>query len=75
MKLYYTQKFIKDYEALPKNIQKAVDKQLAFLLKNPSHPSLRVKKMQDPRDIWEGRVTGGYRLLFPPKYLSSPAFF
>jgi hypothetical protein len=34
-------------------LQKAVHKQLALLLSNPRHPSLNIKKMQDPRDIWE----------------------
>lgn len=34
-------------------LQKAVHKQLALLLSNPCHPSLNIKKMQDPRDIWE----------------------
>ncbi len=62
MKIYFTKSFKKDYKKLPANIQKSVDKQMRWLLENPDHPSLNLKKMQDPRDIWEIRVTRGYRL-------------
>jgi hypothetical protein len=39
----------------------AVDQQLELLLANPQHPSLNLKKMQEPRNIWEGRVSVPYR--------------
>ncbi len=61
MKIVFTRSFKRDYGKLPARIQKAVDKQLVWLLENLNHPSLNLKKMQDPRDIWEGRVTHGYR--------------
>jgi mRNA-degrading endonuclease RelE of RelBE toxin-antitoxin system len=64
MKLFFTKSFMRDYQALPENLQKAVDKQLERLAENPRHPSLQVKKMQDSRNIWEARVTQGYRLTF-----------
>ncbi|MBU1209247.1 MAG: hypothetical protein KKH04_20350 [Proteobacteria bacterium] len=64
MRLLFTKNFVRDYHRLPQEIQKAVDKQLELLLENVKHPSLNVKKMNDPRDIWEGRVTGGYRFTF-----------
>ncbi len=64
MQLLFTQSFKKDYKRLPANIQKAADKQLALLLSDPQYPSLKLKKMQDPRNIWEGRVTRGYRFTF-----------
>jgi len=64
MKLYPTAAFKKDYQRLPQQIQKRVDKQLGFLLEDPSHPSLGCKKMKDPREIWELRVTYSYRLTF-----------
>ena len=41
-----------------------MDRKLAPFLENPRHPSLHVKKMNDPRDIWEGRITRGYRFTF-----------
>ncbi|MFZ5452014.1 MAG: type II toxin-antitoxin system RelE/ParE family toxin [Thermodesulfobacteriota bacterium] len=67
MKLFFTESFIKDYQALPDQLQKIVDRKLELFLNNQRHPSLQVKKMQDPRDIWEARITKGYRLTFQIK--------
>ena len=64
MKLLFTKTFIRDYRKLPREIQNRTDKQLGLLLSNPQHPSLNLKKMQDPRGIWEGRVTASYRFTF-----------
>ena len=67
MKLEFTKAFIKDYRKLPSSIKKTTDKNLALLLSNSTHPSLHVKKMNDPRNLWEGRVTDSYRLTFQIK--------
>jgi len=64
MRLLFTKNFVRNYRRLPKEIQEAVDKQLELLLANSRHPSLNIKKMNDPRGIWEGRVTAGYRFTF-----------
>ena len=64
MKLLFTRTFIKCYRKLPKRIQSATDKQLELLLSDPEHPSLNIKKMKDPRKIWEGHVTESYRFTF-----------
>jgi len=64
MKLAFTKTFVRDYRKLPQDIQQLTDKQLGLLLSNPRHPSLNLKKMQDPRDIWEGRITLSYRFTF-----------
>ena len=64
MKIRRSDSFKKDFKKLPENIQNKIIKQLSFLLENPRHPSLRLKKMEDPRDIWEVRVTKGYRFTF-----------
>ncbi len=64
MKLAFTHSFIHDYQALPDHLQKAVDKKLKLLLSNLRHPSLNIKKMRDPRNIWEGRISRGYRFTF-----------
>lgn len=61
-KLLYTPRFAKDYQRLPAKIQVAFEKQLKLLLSNPDHPSLDLKKMKDPRNIWRIKVTAGYRL-------------
>lgn len=64
MKLFFTHSFIRDYQGLPDHLQKTVDQKLKLFLNNQRHPSLNIKKMQDPRDIWEGRITKGYRFTF-----------
>ena len=64
MKLAFSKRFVKDYRRLPAHIQKAADKQLERLLSDFGHPSLNTKKMQDPRGIWEGRLSQGYRFTF-----------
>jgi mRNA interferase RelE/StbE len=64
MKLSFTKTFIRDYHKLPRELQEIVDKQLDLLLSNQRHPSLNIKKMNDPRNIWEGRATASYRFTF-----------
>ncbi len=67
MKISFTKNFIRNYCKLPQHIQKTTDKQLELLLSNPRHPSLNIKKMNDPRNIWEGRITESYRFTFQIK--------
>lgn len=64
MKLSFTKTFVRDYHKLPHGLQETVDKQLELLLSNQRHPSLNIKKMNDPRNIGEGRVTASYRFTF-----------
>lgn len=64
MRLELTARFLWDYERLPGNVQVRVDRALAWLLTNPRHPALRVKKMQGYPDRWEGRVSLSYRFTF-----------
>ncbi len=64
MKIIFSNSFEKDYKKLPVKIQKLLDEQLIMLLENSRHPSLRIKKMQGHRSIWEGRITQSYRFTF-----------
>lgn len=64
MKLYYTDRFKKQYKKLPKRVKEAVEKQLGLLMSNPEHPSLNIKIMQNQGNIWEGRITKSYRFTF-----------
>ncbi|MGH7949888.1 MAG: hypothetical protein ACREQF_11725 [Candidatus Binataceae bacterium] len=65
MRAIYSARFVRELSAAPKPIQGAFDKQLAFLLRHLRHPSLRAKKFDEARDIWQERVTGSWRFLFP----------
>ena len=64
MKIVFTRSFARDYQRLPERVREQVEKQLDFLMNNPRHPSLNLKILNDPRDIWEGRVSSGYRFTF-----------
>lgn len=64
MELFFTKSFIRDHQDLPESLRQTVDKKLRLFLANPRHPSLHIKKMHDPREIWEGRITAGYRFTF-----------
>ena len=64
MRIQTTAPFERDFQALPVSVQRRAAKQFQLLLDNPRHPSLRIKKMADPRDIWEGRVSRDYRFTF-----------
>jgi mRNA-degrading endonuclease RelE of RelBE toxin-antitoxin system len=60
----FTKRFKKEYNNLPKEIQKAFDQKLQLFLQDSSHPSLRVKRIQGTTDRWEGSVTMKYRFTF-----------
>ena len=62
MKLQTIRPFDRDYAGLPEEIKERVDNQLALLLLNPRHPSLRLKRIRGTADIWEVRVSRSYRL-------------
>ena len=64
MNASFTPHFQRNYQKLPKEIQAAFDKQLVLLLQNLRHPSLRAKKYDEARDLWQARVTGSYRCYF-----------
>ncbi len=42
-------------------MQRAFDRRAAFLAHNLRHPSLRAKKYDEARDIWQARVNSGWR--------------
>jgi mRNA-degrading endonuclease RelE of RelBE toxin-antitoxin system len=64
MKLHYTERFRQGYESAPPHIQRAFDRRAALLVSNLRHPSLRAKKYDEARDIWQARVNGGWRFNF-----------
>ena len=62
MKLQTTRPFDRDFAELPEEVKERVEKQLALLLPNPTHPSLRLTGIRGTADIWEVRVSRNYRL-------------
>lgn len=67
MKFRKTPQFDRDLEKLPSHIQAEARRKFKVLQQNPTypfHPSLRIKKMQKYKDIWEGHVTLDYVFTF-----------
>ena len=60
----FSKRFKKEYNNLPKEIQKAFDEKLSLFLKQTSHPSLRVKRIQGTKNRREGSITMKYRFTF-----------
>lgn len=63
MKIVFTEPFKSDYKNQSPEIQRALDKALGFLLVNPHHPSLHVKKLPGT-NIWYARISRAYRFTF-----------
>jgi len=64
MQLIQTTHLERDYKKLPLSIQKRTDEKLKLLVQNVSHPSLRVKRVQKYKGVFEGSITRDYRFLF-----------
>jgi mRNA-degrading endonuclease RelE of RelBE toxin-antitoxin system len=67
MKIQTTSRFDRDYARLPQQIQARTNKQLALLLSNSRHRSLRIEKAEGYSNIWKGRITREYRFTFTIK--------
>ena len=64
MRCHFTERFRRSFVAAPRIVQKAFDKQSRLLLENMRHPSLRVKKYDESRDLWQARVNDSWRFYF-----------
>ena len=64
MKVFYSLHFKKSFKFLPKEVKRKFKKQIDFLLKNFRYPSLRCKKYDEEKNIWQVRVDRNYRLYF-----------
>jgi hypothetical protein len=62
MKVLFSTHFVRAYQKAPAAMQRAFDKQLALLLHDLQHPSLRAKKYDAVR--WQARVTREWRFYF-----------
>lgn len=67
MRAFFTPHFRRNYQKLPKAIRRAFGKQLVHLLRDIRHPSLRAKKYDEHRNLWQARVTGNWRFYFEIK--------
>ena len=64
MAVILTEQFEQAYEKLSRAEKRSARKALALLADNPRHPSLRVKKMEGRKNIWEARSSKRLRVTF-----------
>ena len=64
MRLHFTERLRKGYAAAPRQVHKAFDKQTRLLAENLRHPSLRAKKYDEARGVWQARVNRDWRFYF-----------
>lgn len=60
----FSQRFLRQYADAPPEVRQAFDKQVALLLQNNRHPSLRAKKYGAADDLWQARVNRDWRFYF-----------
>lgn len=63
MKIEFSKRAEKGYKKLPRKLQLKADRQLAYLINNYRHPSLRARKMGGS-NIFEARIDMHYRFTF-----------
>jgi mRNA-degrading endonuclease RelE of RelBE toxin-antitoxin system len=64
MEVFLTEQFERAYQEISDAERRSVRKALILLGENLRHPSLRVKKMEGKRDIWEARPSKRLRMTF-----------
>ncbi|MBI4159730.1 hypothetical protein HY504_01055 [Candidatus Wolfebacteria bacterium] len=64
MKYALLERFSKQLESFSESVQGKFWKQLNYLLRDLRHPSLRSKKYDESRGIWQARVDKSTRFYF-----------
>ena len=60
----FTNRFQKHYKTLTAQEKKILSKKLELLSENPSHPSLRTKRIQGTTDLFECSVNMDIRIIW-----------
>lgn len=64
MKVVFSDRAIEALKDAPSAVRSAFNKQIRFLANNLHHPSLRAKKYDEGRDLWQARVNRDWRFYF-----------
>ena len=67
MRVKLARRFQRSFKQAPRRVRKDFAKQVDFLLENIKHPSLRTKKYDAVRNIWQARVNRDWRFYFVKK--------
>jgi len=60
--LELSNRFVRSYKKLDRAIRLQIDKTLQIMVTNPNHPSLRLKKIQGTKNVWEASVNMSIRI-------------
>lgn len=63
-KITYTDRFLKHFKNLTEQEKRQLQNKLNLLAENPSHPSLRTKRIQGTRDLFECSVNMDIRIIW-----------
>ena len=64
MKHIFIDRFVRQLKKMPRVVEEKFYKQLAYLLTDIRHPSLRAKKFDETQGIWQARVDDHFRFYF-----------
>ena len=64
MKLDYHPRVARQLADAPVDVRRAFDQKVRLLAENLRHPSLHAKKYDEANDVWQARVTRGWRFYF-----------
>ena len=64
MNVVFSDRAIRSLRDAPAIVQQAFKKQLRFLVRDLRRPSLRAKKYDERRDLWQARVNDDWRFYF-----------
>lgn len=63
-KITYTERFLKHFKDLTEKEKKQLKSKLTILAENPFHPSLRTKRIQGTKDLFECSVNMDIRIIW-----------
>ncbi len=63
-KITYTHRFLKRFEDLTEQEKRQIRNKLNILAENPSHPSLRTKRIQGSKGLFECSVNMDIRIIW-----------
>jgi mRNA interferase RelE/StbE len=64
MKISVSERAVKGLANAPPNVQRAFEKQIRSLAADIRHPSLRAKKFDESRGLWQARINRDWRFYF-----------
>ena len=64
LQITYTERFQKSYKKLSSEEKQQFKRKLAMFAANPTHPSLRVKRIQGTNDLFEFSVNMDIRVIW-----------